>query len=474
MVKRLLLLALAACSDDVVVVAPIIDSPPEGSDAAPFPDLDTIELSIALDGATADLVTATFKRGETLELTDVPYGENLVVHVIGRVGGSEVSVGRTCSFPIRPDGDMPAPHLYFARTVKWADAGIPSVPGRVGGIAMTASDGSALFLGGLDDTSAASTIDRFDPRTGAHDALATLSARQGGAAAELGDGRIVIAGGVEPATLQPSRVLELVAVEAEPDRRVETIDAGPLVAAIAPALATLSDGRIVAFGGSDGAMPLASLAEISGEGSGITLRQLRPTLAVPRSGHTATRLSNDLGAPVLIAGGTDAAGMPIGTAELYKPLVEDLATLAFPMQTPRTGHRAVRLPDGSVLIVGGRDASGTPVAQLELFSLESGFQAAAMLPATAGLIDGTVTPLPDGRVLLAGGRDATGVPVDTAFIVRLDPIGGGIDVATTDRLGAPRAGHQATLMCDGTVMLVGGTASTAPAERYNPPAAGRR
>jgi hypothetical protein len=49
-----------------------------------------------------------------------------------------------------------------------------------------------------------------------------------------------------------------------------------------------------------------------------------------------------------------------------------------------------------------------------------------------------------------------------------------VDLAATDRLAAPRAGHQATLLCDGTVMLVGGTATPSPSERYNPPAQGRR
>jgi hypothetical protein len=38
----------------------------------------------------------------------------------------------------------------------------------------------------------------------------------------------------------------------------------------------------------------------------------------------------------------------------------------------------------------------------------------------------------------------------------------------------PRAHHQATLLCDGTVLVVGGTALPTPAERYNPPAVGRR
>ena len=46
--------------------------------------------------------------------------------------------------------------------------------------------------------------------------------------------------------------------------------------------------------------------------------------------------------------------------------------------------------------------------------------------------------------------------------------------ALDDQLTTPRAGHQATLLCDGTVLISGGTTTQAVIERYNPPVAGRR
>jgi hypothetical protein len=115
------------------------------------------------------------------------------------------------------------------------------------------------------------------------------------------------------------------------------------------------------------------------------------------------------------------------------------------------------------------------VNTIELFSLDEGFKAKGTLPANAGLIDFTATTLPDGRVLLTGGRTtADGPPVADAFIARLDPFNGNVDVVPTDRLAVPRAGHQATLLCDGTVLISGGTGGQSPYERYNPPPAGRR
>lgn len=69
---------------------------------------------------------------------------------------------------------------------------------------------------------------------------------------------------------------------------------------------------------------------------------------------------------LVIAGGT-IAGAPATTAEIY-----DAGTLALiatqPLVVPRTGATATALPNGQVLIAGGTDASGAPIGILELFT----------------------------------------------------------------------------------------------------------
>ncbi len=465
---------LAGCNDQVTV-RPVIDSPP-GDDV--FEDLDTIELSVAIDGETEPLVTSIFRRGETLELPDVPYGENFVIHMLGRTNNSEVAYGRTCRFAVRAGEPPPAPHLYFARTVRWGRSETPPNPIRIGGQALASRNGSALYIGGRDHNGATVLgADRFDPTTGKFEELVRLAPRLNGSAASLGDGRAILVGGVDQED-EINKHIDLISIDASPDQAVREIKAEQLGSVSAPALATLSDGRVVALGGRDPAgRTIESGTEIVGEGGGITIRVLmRAKLTYPRYGHTMTRLADDLGAPVLIAGGRDELGAPVATAELYRPLVERVAPpneFARPVQTPRWDHAAVRLPDGSVLLLGGRNASG-PVQSVEVFTNETGFVAQSLLPSGSGLTELSVTSLPDGRVLLAGGRDAAGLPVDAALIVRIDPFGGGIDVVNTDRLSTPRAGHQAALLCDGTVLLAGGTTDPAPAERYNPPSSGRR
>jgi hypothetical protein len=470
-------LALAAlagggCSNDVTV-RPVIDSPTE--DTA-FADVDTIVMTVALEGETETLAQASFRRGETLELPDVPYGENLVIHMFGRVNSTEVAYGRTCPFAVHAGEEPPAPHLYFARTVRWAKSAIPPSAVRIGGAALTSQKGSALYFGGHDQANVnVLGADRFDPTTGQFQELTQLAPRRNGSAANLGDGSVILVGGVDQQDVV-AKDIDVITIDATRDDAVRHLKAEQLGSLTAPALATLSDGSVVAIGGRDANGALFPYATQIGS-DGVTIRPLlRATLALPRYGHTATRLSDDLGAPVLIAGGRDVGDMPVSMSELYRPLVERVAPLSEfskPIQVPRWDHAAVRLPDGSVLIIGGRNAIG-PVSSIEVFTLEAGFVVQGTLPIGSGLTEFSVTSLPDGRVLIAGGRDVTGAPVDSALIVRIDPLGGGIDLVNTDRLAFPRAGHQATLLCDGTVLLVGGTPDPTPAERYNPPSDGRK
>jgi hypothetical protein len=241
---------------------------------------------------------------------------------------------------------------------------------------------------------------------------------------------------------------------------------------------TSVDGSILVIGGAEpGSPPSGSVDALTVSGSSVVVTQLRSQLAHPRRQHTATRLSNDPNAGVLVAGGLDQSGMPVAAAELFKPVSNTFSTtFSAAMVVPRTRHQAIRMPDGSVLIVGGLDATGTATHVLEQFSLDAGFvQAATPLPVNAGTVDFTATTLPDGRVLLAGGSVMPGgPPLATAFVVSLNPSDGTITIVPTEPLAVPRARHQATPMCDGTVLLSGGTATPTPAERYNPPSFNRR
>ncbi len=475
MVGRTLLplCALVGCTGDVVV-RPVIEGPVNDPDATAFPTLDEIIITVAHDGSDRDLVSASFSRGEDVGIGGAPFGDDLVIHVSGFVGASNVAYGRTCPFHVAAAGAPPSPHLFFSRSVKFASLGVTPADRNHGqGVAYL---GSALIVGGDAGGSAVSTVERYDPVTGALATVGSIDGRTGSVEALIGTSppRIVVVGGQVGAV--GAAFIELV----DPTRETERFDdlRSPMPR-IGLTASSLTDGRVIVIGGNPpGGPPVGTTTELT-LGNGIEVRPLTKAVLVhPRTGHTATRLGDDLGAPVLIAGGTDASGMPVSIAELFKPLSEELAsptTFAPAMLIPRSHHQAVRMPDGSVLIIGGLDAANQPVTTLELFTLDAGFISVGDLPDTAGVIDFTATPLPDGRVLIVGGRSQPGgPPTTTAFIARLDPLDGSVDVVPTDRLAMPRANHQAAMLCDGTILITGGTAASAVAERYNPSPAGRR
>lgn len=480
---------LAACADPPPVLAPIVQFPTNDT-ASAFP-LDSITVSVAHEGQELDLVSATFSRGEAIEVPNVPYGDDLVFHMTGRVGTSEVAYGRTCRFGVRADGRMPSPNLWFSRLVKFGGMELRPLP-REQGIALTYNDGSGLLLGGInpnDSEDAIEQVERFDPNTGEYETLHEIVPRLGAAIAPLGvvtDARVVVIGGLDPSTGEGAQFVEVLDAESTTDRQYEMFFE-PQMARVDLSATALADGRVIAIGGrtpptqtSPRGEPARVVVQVSVVSGIVNVRQLRAQLVVARYAHTATRLAENVGSSVLVAGGLDDTGKPIARAELFKPLSEDFSgTFDRSMLVSRYRHRAVPLPDGSVLILGGigldQDGKETPVSTIERFTLDGGFVAIGDLPPSAGLIDFSATVLPDGRILLAGGRLADGAPaVTSAFIARLDPFDETVDIVATDRLGEPRAGHQATLLCDGTVLLSGGTAAQSSYERYNPPPVGRR
>ena len=481
-----LLVLLAACADDSVVLAPIIDVPTNDT-ASAFP-LDQLTMAVAHEGESMDLASATFTHGQTVAVSGVPFADDLVIHLTGFVGPGPSAYGRSCAVAFNAN-DRPQPHLYFSRLVKFGQMATALPRLRTAGVAVTYHDGSGLLLGGYDANTGMPepTVERFDPQTGQLAVLVqegggdSLVPRFGAMAAPVGigsDAQIAVIGG-QNTDGTGAQVVELIEADQPETRRVQTVpDAN--MSRIDLTTTPLTDGTVIAIGGRpppNGA-PVGDVDQISVANGTAVVQVLRAALATPRYEHTATRIGQDVGASVLVAGGRDATNAAVATAELYKPLSQNFSTtFTATMQHPRWRHQAVLMPDGSVLIIGGLDNQGA-VPQLERFTLDAGFvDLGTSLPANAGVVDFTATTLPDGRVLLTGGRkDAApdSPPVNTAFIVRLDPLDGSVDIVATDSLSVARAGHQATLLCDGTVLISGGTADQVPAERYNPPPDGRR
>jgi hypothetical protein len=189
-------------------------------------------------------------------------------------------------------------------------------------------------------------------------------------------------------------------------------------------------------------------------------------MSVARAGHTATLLSNG---KVLIAGGYN--GSYLQSAELYDP-----ATKAFtqtgPMTAARSGHVATLLPNGKVLLAGGVGVGWTFLASAELYDPATNTFAATGAM-TAARESHTATLLANGKVLIAGGhRDRRPAITIYSSAEIYDPATGRF--TTAGDMTRIRHKHEAVLLADGRVLILGGSdardgdGAYASAEIYDP------
>ena len=194
-------------------------------------------------------------------------------------------------------------------------------------------------------------------------------------------------------------------------------------------------------------------------------------MATARSGPTVTVLNPaDPASLVLVAGGLDASGNALASAELYEPLGRVFAHTGA-MTAARAAHTATRLAAAGpapVLVAGGVGSSGAPLASTERYDVGTGvFTADA--PMNAARRDHTATLYTDGKVLLAGGAGAAGVSLASAEVYTL----GSPAIAVTGAMARARAGHADALLGSGHILITGGLASgfaQQAAEVYDPQA----
>jgi hypothetical protein len=207
----------------------------------------------------------------------------------------------------------------------------------------------------------------------------------------------------------------------------------------------LDDGRVLFVGGS-GPNGALSSAEALTAGAGFSSTA---AMSEARKGHTATKLKDGR---VLVVGGDNGSGATL-TAEIYDPS-SDSWSAAGNLATARSGHTASLLKDGRVLIAGGAN-SGGPVSSLEVFDpAANAFSSAGTLQ--TGRSGHAAAVLQSGRVLIAGGTGVgqDGNPVTLKSVEIFDPETGSVSSAAS--LGSARAGHSATTLLDGKVLVMGG------------------
>jgi hypothetical protein len=212
-------------------------------------------------------------------------------------------------------------------------------------------------------------------------------------------------------------------------------------------------------------------------------------MAAARTGAASALLDPSSSASrVLIAGGFTTGGAGLASAELYEPLSRTFAATGS-MSVPRGNLRATRLSatnKASILISGGlpSQSSTNPHATLELYDPDTGFFGPVKnggsdvvfpsVPINQGRSLHTATLLSDGVVLLAGGAIDLNQPSSSAFLFTFSP--NASTLAPVGSMSSPRAGHTATLLPDGQVLMAGGHLQSQTAiklaELYDPASVG--
>jgi len=281
--------------------------------------------------------------------------------------------------------------------------------------------------------------------------------RAGHAATLLRDGRVLVAGGSGRDTSELYDPIAGTWTATGDMTRTRTWHTATL----------LADGRVLAAGGTDALGALLASTELYDPATGRWT--VTGSMAESFSGHTATLLSNGT---VLVAGGFEKGDIPPGSrasAALYDP-VTGTWRVTGDMTQARSNHTATLLPDGRVLVAGGH--GGDRLASAELYDPATGTWTATG-DLTEPYLGHTATLLSDGTVLVAGGDVPRGSgAVASTHAAVYDPIAGTWTV--TGSLITPRLAHTAALL-DGRVLVSGGGAYGGPsaemfreAELYDP------
>ena len=231
---------------------------------------------------------------------------------------------------------------------------------RTGHTATLLPNGQVLVAGGFNGTIPLASAELYDPASGTWTATGSLAtARTEHLATLLLNGKVLVAGGFN-FDGPPLANTELY----DPASGTWTATGNSLIEVIGSTETLLPAGKVLVAGGSTLTLPPLTFASserydpASGNWTGTG------GLNNARTGHTATLLTDGR---VLVAGGANVfkSVVYLASAELYDP-ASGVWTATGCLTTPRTGHTATLLTNGQVLIAGGFNGT-LPLASAELY-----------------------------------------------------------------------------------------------------------
>ena len=320
-------------------------------------------------------------------------------------------------------------------------------------------NGTVLIAGGTNCPSAGScsnlnSAELYSPASGTITNTGAMAAARTAPAVLLGNGKVLIAGGYSCdssgncASLKSAEIYDPVAGTFSSAGNMTTDR-------YAHTMTLLNSGKVLIAGGETCTSSTSCTALNSAELYNPVAGTFTATGSLSNARFNATAAALGSG-QVLIAGGFNGTNFP-AAAELYNPTAGTFSTTGS-LNTPRESASATLLNNGQVMIAGGStcNSPGCPTAVTELFS--SSYFYYPTYPTgnmTVPRFDETATVLTNGQIFFAGGYDScTSSCISDGTTEVFDPLA--YTFSTSQALSTGRSGHTATLLTDGSVLLVGG------------------
>ncbi|MBO9667486.1 MAG: hypothetical protein J7501_11825 [Bdellovibrio sp.] len=263
-----------------------------------------------------------------------------------------VAGGITTGFTI-----LSSTEIYDVTANTWT-AGPTLAVARRAHLSVTLPSGKVLLTGGSLDTTTGIAGDMsqiYDPNTNtwSMDSVFMATSHALSSLIKLSDGKIVAIGGTDPnyhtAITETYR-------ESAPTEIVWTSNNALLGGRAAHTATLMDNGKIIYAGGQLLAEAAAQTNTTSIYDTTTNTWIAGPNMSEARIYHTSTLLPSG---KVFIAGGFTATGYS-ATADIYNPITNTFSTIALPHS--RIYHSAVMLPDGRLLLTGGLNDLGAVVA----------------------------------------------------------------------------------------------------------------